>query len=39
MLSRLLYASGTALVALGLLISIWVALHNQDAPFSWTSPT
>ena len=33
MLSRLLYASGTALVALGLLISIWVALHNQDAPF------
>ncbi len=33
MLSRLLYASGTALVALGLLVSIWVALHNQDAPF------
>ncbi len=33
MLSRLFYASGTALVALGLLISIWVALHNQDAPF------
>ncbi len=33
MLSRLLYSSGTVLVSLGLLISIWVALHNEDAPF------